>query len=110
MIAKAGYAVHRGLVDPEQILMLAFNSKAAAELQQRIRERLAPLGLAADKIVARTFHSFGLSVIGQATGRKPSLAPWLDQGADVISMSLGFDFPGSVKRMERAGLPTEAAV
>lgn len=34
----------------------------------------------------------------------------LDQGAHVISMSLGFDFPGSVKRMERSGLPTEAAV
>lgn len=83
MIAKAGYAVHRGLVSPEQILMLAFNSKAAAELQERITERLAPLGLAADRIVARTFHSFGLSVIGQATGRKPSLAPWLEQGGDI---------------------------
>ena len=34
----------------------------------------------------------------------------LDQGAQVISMSLGFDFPGSVKRMEASGLPTEAAV
>jgi subtilisin family serine protease len=34
----------------------------------------------------------------------------LDQGAHVISMSLGFDFPGSVKRMEDAGLPTEPAV
>jgi subtilisin family serine protease len=34
----------------------------------------------------------------------------LEQGAQVISMSLGFDFPGAVKRMENAGLPTEAAV
>jgi len=34
----------------------------------------------------------------------------LDQGAHVISMSLGFDFPGAVKRMENAGLPTEPAV
>jgi subtilisin family serine protease len=34
----------------------------------------------------------------------------LDEGAHVISMSLGFDFPGSVKRMEDAGLPTEPAV
>lgn len=34
----------------------------------------------------------------------------LDEGAHVISMSLGFDFPGSVKRLENAGLPTEAAV
>lgn len=34
----------------------------------------------------------------------------LDQGADVISMSLGFDFPGAVKEAETGGLPTEAAV
>jgi subtilisin family serine protease len=34
----------------------------------------------------------------------------LEQDAKVISMSLGFDFPGSVKRMVDAGLPTEAAV
>tara|TARA_R110002124_G_scaffold94347_3_gene238306 strand:+ start:22672 stop:25485 length:2814 start_codon:yes stop_codon:yes gene_type:complete len=87
MIAKAGYAVHRGLVEPEQVLMLAFNSKAAAELQERIVERLEPLGLAADRIVARTFHAFGLAVIGQATGRKPTLAPWLDQGRDMEKLA-----------------------
>jgi len=34
----------------------------------------------------------------------------LDQGAHVISMSLGFDFPGAAKRMIAAGLPEEAAV
>ncbi|PWB97132.1 DNA helicase UvrD [Salinibacterium hongtaonis] len=88
MIAKAGYAVYRGIVTPDQVLMLAFNSKAASELQQRITERLAPLGLAADRIVARTFHSFGLAVIGQATGRKPSLAPWVETaGADVEKLA-----------------------
>ncbi|MBH0052700.1 UvrD-helicase domain-containing protein [Salinibacterium sp. SWN139] len=87
MIAKAGYAVHRGLVAPEQILMLAFNSKAAAELQERVTERLAPLGLAADRIVARTFHSFGLALIGQATGRKPRLAPWIEQGGDIEKLA-----------------------
>lgn len=34
----------------------------------------------------------------------------LDQGAHVISMSIGFDFPGAVKRMENSGLPTQPAV
>jgi subtilisin family serine protease len=34
----------------------------------------------------------------------------LDQGANVISMSIGFDFPGAVKRMEASGLPTQPAV
>ncbi|GAB3135641.1 UvrD-helicase domain-containing protein [Marisediminicola antarctica] len=88
MIAKAGYAVRRGIVPAEQILMLAFNSRAAAELRGRVTERLSPLGLASDKIVAQTFHSFGLAVIGQATGRKPSVAPWVEQtGGDTEKLA-----------------------
>jgi subtilisin family serine protease len=34
----------------------------------------------------------------------------VEEGAQVISMSLGFDFPGAVKRMQAGGLPTEPAV
>ncbi|MBD8524143.1 UvrD-helicase domain-containing protein [Pseudomarimonas arenosa] len=86
MVAKAGYAVHRGLVAPECILVLAFNKDAAKELGQRIRQRLEPLGLPAHRVEARTFHAFGLSVIGEATGRKPSLAPWLDHGGDTCRL------------------------
>ena len=33
----------------------------------------------------------------------------LEQGAHVISMSLGFDFPGMVKRLETQNMPTELA-
>lgn len=87
MIAKAGYAVYRGIVAPEQVVMLAFNAKAAAELNQRVRDRLGPLGIAADRIVTSTFHAFGLAVIGKATGRKPSLAPWLESGEDIAKLS-----------------------
>jgi DNA helicase-4 len=59
MVAKAGYALHRGLVDADRILLLAFNADAAKELQGRILERLAPMGFPAERIVARTFHAFG---------------------------------------------------
>lgn len=83
MVAKAGYALHRGLVPAEKILLLAFNVDAARELQRRVQQRLAPLGLPAEKIVARTFHAFGLDIIGAATGEKPSLAPWLENGGDL---------------------------
>lgn len=83
MVAKAAYALHRGLIAPEKILLLAFNKDAAAELQERIRDRLQPLGLPGEKVVAQTFHAFGSSVIGQATGRKPALAPWIDQQQDL---------------------------
>lgn len=87
MIAKAGYALKRNLVQPEKILLLAFNADAAKELQLRTQERLAPLGLAADTIVAKTFHAFGLDVIGRATGKRPSLARWVEQGRDIEHMS-----------------------
>ena len=83
MVAKAGYVLHRHLVAAENILLLAFNTDAAKELDQRIRERLAPLGLDGDGVHAKTFHAFGLEVIGQATGRKPSLAPWVSDGSDL---------------------------
>ncbi|MCW2802796.1 MAG: hypothetical protein JWN06_1013 [Propionibacteriaceae bacterium] len=71
MVARAGYGLRREIASADQILMLAFNSKAAQELQSRIQERLGADGRG---VVAQTFHSFGLSVIGQATGRKPRLA------------------------------------
>lgn len=83
MVAKAGYALHRNLFEASEILLLAFNSDAAEELQTRIRDRLTPLGLPADSIRARTFHAFGLDVIGLATGTRPTLAPWLDKSQDL---------------------------
>ncbi|MFC5931252.1 UvrD-helicase domain-containing protein [Cryobacterium melibiosiphilum] len=86
MVAKAGYALHRNLIAADKILLLAFNAAAAKELQKRTRNRLEPLGLDADQVVARTFHGFGLDVIGQATGKKPSLAPWLEGGGDIAQL------------------------
>lgn len=83
MVAKAGYAVHKGYFSPEKILLLAFNNEAASQLRMRLRTRLEPLGIATDKLTAKTFHAFGLDVIGEATGRKPSLAPWLEGGKDL---------------------------
>ena len=78
LIAKAGYALSRKLVPADEILMLAFNAEAAKELRGRIRERLGSITSDPDAVTARTFHAFGLSIIGQATGRKPDLAPWLE--------------------------------
>ena len=83
MVAKAGYVLQNGYFQPEQMLLLAFNNEAAKELGQRIKDRLGPLGLPAEKIVAKTFHAFGLDVIGQTTGKRPSLAPWVENGKDL---------------------------
>ncbi|RDE06627.1 UvrD-helicase domain-containing protein [Sphingomonas aracearum] len=84
MVAKAGYALHEGLVAPEQILVLAFNRDAAKELDARIQTRLAQFE-GVDRITARTFSAFGLSLIGEATGRRPSLAPWVGSQTDEVA-------------------------
>ena len=46
---------------------------------------------------------------GSSTNIVKAIQWAIDEGANVISMSLGIDFPGLVKRLERAGLPTELA-
>lgn len=91
MVAKAGYALSKGYFAADKILLLAFNSDAAAELRERIDARLRPLGLPADRIVAKTFHAFGLDVIGQATGKRPSLASWLENGRDLDALLVMVD-------------------
>ena len=83
MVARAGYAIARGFVSPERILLLAFNRAAAEELRGRVSTRLAAAGLPSEGVVATTFHAFGARVIGQATGRKPTLAPWVESGGEV---------------------------
>ena len=83
MIARAAYAVFRGFVAPERILMLAFNKDAATELQRRVEQRFTAVGLDPTGVHASTFHSFGLDVIGKATGAKPRPASWLNNGQDI---------------------------
>ena len=87
MVARAAYAVSRGFVAPGRILLLAFNKAAAIELQERVAARFAAAGIDSSGLRAATFHSFGLDVIGRATGKKPRLAWWLSQG-DGVAMIL----------------------
>ncbi|MEJ2802534.1 UvrD-helicase domain-containing protein [Comamonadaceae bacterium PP-2] len=85
IVAKTGYALHEGLASPDQILLLAFNRATAGEVGQRIAEQLKDVPQV-EKVRSSTFHAFGIDVIATATGKKPSLAPWVDPtnpGADV---------------------------
>lgn len=77
MVAKTGYALHEGLATPEQILLLAFNVATAKEVGERIAEQLCDVP-DVDQVKSKTFHAFGIEVIAAATGKKPSLAPWVD--------------------------------
>lgn len=79
MVAKTGYALHEGLANPEQILLLAFNRATADEVGERIAEQLKGVPQV-ERVRSNTFHAFGIDVIAKATGKKPSLAPWVDPG------------------------------
>jgi DNA helicase-4 len=70
IIGRAGYLVESGQARPDEILILAFGNKASRETQERIAKRLP----GQEGIVAKTFHSLGLEIIGQVTGRKPNVS------------------------------------
>ena len=78
MVAKAGYALHEQIVEPQEILLLAFNRDAAQELKERVESRLSNFPGVED-VVAKTFNAFALGVIGSATGRKPSIPKWVTE-------------------------------
>ena len=69
MVAKAGYALKSGYCAPDRMLLMAFNNDAAAELRERLKHRLEPLGLPVEQIAAKTFHAFGLDALDSGTVR-----------------------------------------
>lgn len=85
MVAKAAYAIDRGFVEPERIVMLAFNKDAAKELEERAQRCFDRLGMGNTVVEARTFHALGLAIIAKATGRKPDIPDW------TIDATLGFN-------------------
>lgn len=82
MVAKAAYAIHRGFVVPERIVLLAFNKRAAEELKERAAKSFERLGMVGVVVQASTFHALGLRIIGKATGRKPDIPDWAIDAAE----------------------------
>lgn len=75
MVGRAGYLLESGQAAAKDILLLAYGSDAATEMNQRIK-----LKLGNDAIKASTFHSLGLHIISQVEGRAPSICPWVADG------------------------------
>lgn len=69
IVGKVDYLLRRGLAAPDEVLVLAYNRTAAAEL----RERLERLGHSASLQVS-TFHALGLQIIAAAQGRRPQVS------------------------------------
>lgn len=72
IVAKAGWIIRRGYGRPSQLLLLAYSKDTQKEMQQRVNN-LLDSGEGAE-ISIRTFHSLGMSIIGEVEGKKPALA------------------------------------
>lgn len=78
MVAKAAYALHRGFVAPDKIVLLAFNKSAAEELKERAAQSFQRVGMDGIEVEAKTFHALGVQIIGEATGKKPRVPVWVE--------------------------------
>lgn len=73
MIGRAGYLINAGLAKPNQILMLAYARKAAEEMSERIKEKLA-----IEDLTVKTFHGLGKHIISQVE----EMVPLIDKMAE----------------------------
>lgn len=71
MVAKVAHALAGGHCRPDDVLVLAFNNKAAGELDERLRARLDEQLGAGNTVAARTLHALGLDIITRVEGRRP---------------------------------------
>ena len=76
VVGKVGYALLRGFVTPEQVLVLAFNNHAAQELEERINARLPEI-LAGKSVKVKTFHALGLEIIADVENAKPTVPDYV---------------------------------
>lgn len=63
-VGKVRYLIDVQKVNPEKILLITFTRKAAESLSQRLGEK---------NLKCRTFHKLALEIIGEATGKKPTI-------------------------------------
>jgi DNA helicase-4 len=88
LVAKVGYAVKKGYVDPDEILILSFNRSVKEEIEARISARLK---FGADLLsppAAETFHSLGYRIVRQVD-RDVRLAPWA--ASEALTQSIIWD-------------------
>ena len=86
MVAKAGWLVEKGARRADEVLLLAFARNARDELAERVEKRL---GAAARDMHVRTFHELGLSIIGEAEGRRPTLSKIAEDRAALLDALKG---------------------
>ena len=80
MVSKVVYLLKKGLYEPHEILVLAYNKDAAEELRQRVS---ALLDVNPDDLGVKvsTFHALGLNVIETVNAAPPKIANWVENAA-----------------------------
>ncbi|PKH03097.1 DNA helicase UvrD [Psychromonas sp. MB-3u-54] len=76
LVGKAGFLVEANIAKPENILMLAFGNKAAAEMNERIKSRIPSV---AQDIKASTFHALGNEIVAHFSGYKKAVTSFVEQ-------------------------------
>ena len=88
---KILHLVHDRKAQPEQILVLAYNNKAAQEIRDRLHDQLSGVEVA-------TFHSFGRKVIGE-TSQMPTVSK-MAEGTFLLRRTME-DFIAKMMQEER---------
>jgi len=76
VIGRVAYLIRSGQAKPEEILLLAYGSTAAAEMRERLEKRLGVKGVTAD-----TFHALGRRIVETFEGKKSPISPMAVDGA-----------------------------
>lgn len=76
IVAKAAWLVHAGHHQPSDLLLLAFARNASNEMEHRLATRMGKH--ARQGFSVKTFHSLGMSIMGDVEGRKPSVSHTAD--------------------------------
>lgn len=71
--AKVKYLIERKNVNPKDILLITFTTKACNEMEERIVEKL---GINVD---IKTFHSLGYDILGFFMGKKPDVSDYVEK-------------------------------
>ena len=73
MIGRAAYLIASGIAAASEILLIAFNAKAAEELRERLVS-LQRAGLSSEALTAKTFHALGKEIIAEVEGVQPAVS------------------------------------
>lgn len=76
LIGKAGFLVEAEIAKAKNVLMLAFGNKAAAEMNERIKERIPSV---ANDFKASTFHALGNEIVANYIGYKKAVTSFAEQ-------------------------------